>query len=39
MFKTPTTFSIPTQPTIMASPASKTIADNYADMIKFDHVH
>jgi hypothetical protein len=39
MFKTPTTFSIPSKPIIMASPDSKIIADNYADMIKFDHIH
>ncbi|MEM4326477.1 MAG: hypothetical protein QXU40_04180 [Candidatus Pacearchaeota archaeon] len=39
LFKTPTTFDIKAQPVIMASPASKTIADNYADMIKFDHIH
>jgi hypothetical protein len=39
MFQTPTTFDVKTQPTIMASPASSTIANNYADLITFDHIH
>lgn len=39
LFKTPTKLDVKSQPMIMASDASKTIADNYADMIKFDHIH
>lgn len=39
MFKNPTTVKVADNPSVMASPYSKTIADNYANMIKLDHIH
>lgn len=39
MFTNPTNMSIATNPTSHAGPYSKTIAENYADMFKLDHVH
>jgi hypothetical protein len=39
MFTNPTTVSVAANPTVMVSPYSKTIADNYANMIKLDHIH
>ncbi len=39
IFKNPTTFSLATKPTIHVDPASKTLADNYADMFSIDHIH
>ena len=39
MFKSPTTVSVAANPTVMVTPYSKTIAENYSDMIKLDHIH
>ncbi len=39
MFTAPTNVSVVTNPTSHAGPYSKTVADNYADMITLDHVH
>lgn len=39
IFKNPNTFSLASKPTIHVDPASKTIADNYADMFSLDHIH
>ncbi len=39
MFKTPTTMSIATNPTVMVSPLSANVSANYADMFKLDHIH
>ena len=39
IFKNPTTFSLASKPTIHVDPASKTLADNYADMFSLDHIH
>ena len=39
MFTNPTTIDIATNPTSHAGAFSKTIADNYADMFKLDHIH
>lgn len=39
MFTTPTNISVATNPTSHAGPFSKTVADNYADMLLIDHVH
>lgn len=39
MFTAPTNISVATNPTSHAGPYSKTVADNYADMITLDHVH
>jgi hypothetical protein len=39
MFSSPTNISVAVNPTSHAGPYSKTVADNYADMFKVDHVH
>lgn len=39
LFTTPHAIRLNESPIIMASPSSANIADNYADMIKFDHIH
>lgn len=39
LFSTPYPIRMSETPIIMASPSSANIADNYADMIKFDHIH
>ena len=39
MFTSPTNISVAANPTSHAGPYSKTVADNYADMITLDHVH
>lgn len=39
MFTSPTNISVATNPTSHAGAFSKTVADNYADMFKLDHVH
>jgi len=39
VFKTPTTISVAATPTVMASPYSANVANNYADMFSIDHVH
>ncbi len=39
LFTKPTNISVATNPKVHASPFSKTVADNYADMFTLDHVH
>lgn len=39
MFKNPVTISVAANPTVMASPFSKNIADNFKDMFVLDHIH
>lgn len=39
MFTSPTNISVAANPTSHAGPYSKTVANNYADMITLDHVH
>ncbi|MCB9034299.1 MAG: hypothetical protein H6553_10710 [Chitinophagales bacterium] len=39
LFETPNTLSLGANPTIMFSPLSVQVADNYADMFSFDHFH
>lgn len=39
MFTNPTNIDIATKPASHADPYSKTVAENYADMFKLDHVH
>ena len=39
VFKNPETISVAATPTVMASPYSKTVADNYVDAFSLDHVH
>ncbi len=39
MFKNPVTVSVTENHTVMVSPYSKVIADNYADMFKLGHIH
>jgi hypothetical protein len=39
MFTSPTNISVATNPTSHAEAFSKTVANNYADMFKLDHVH
>lgn len=39
MFTNPTNISVAANPTSHAGPFSKTVADNYADMITLNHVH
>ncbi len=39
MFKSPTVVKVADTPTSHAGPFSKTVADNYADMITLDHIH
>lgn len=39
MFKTPTTISVAANPTVMVTPFSANVANNYADMFKIHHVH
>jgi hypothetical protein len=39
IFQNPTLLNIRTNPIVMFMPYSTTIADNYADMIRFDHIH
>lgn len=39
MFTAPTNISVAANPTSHAGPYSKTVANNYADMITLDHVH
>jgi hypothetical protein len=39
MFKTPNTISIATNPTVMVTPFSANVAQNYVDMFKLDHIH
>jgi hypothetical protein len=39
LFKSPTSFSVKDQGMVMFAPFSTTIADNYVDMFKLDHVH
>lgn len=39
MFKKPETVSVAANHTVMVSPYSKVIADNYADMITLGHIH
>lgn len=39
MFTNPVNINIATNPTSHAGPYSKTVANNYADMFKLDHVH
>lgn len=39
MFKNPTKVSIAANPTVMVSPYSATIANNYADMFVLHHIH
>ncbi|MDZ7879816.1 MAG: MbnP family protein [Saprospiraceae bacterium] len=38
-FQNPTALSIKSNPIVMFAPYSTTIADNYQDMIRFDHIH
>lgn len=38
-FQDPTALSIKNYPVVMFAPYSTTIADNYKDMIKLDHIH
>jgi hypothetical protein len=38
-FQNPVNLSIKTYPVVMFAPYSTTIADNYKDMIKLDHIH
>jgi hypothetical protein len=39
VFKNPNVLSIAANPAVHASPFSKNVADNYADMFTIDHVH
>lgn len=39
MFKSPTNVSVATNSIVMVTPYSATVADNYKDMFKLDHVH
>lgn len=39
MFKNPTNVSVATNSVVMVTPYAATIADNYKDMFKLDHVH
>jgi hypothetical protein len=39
MFTGPNNISVATNPTVMASPFSKNLADNYQDMFVLDHIH
>jgi len=39
MFKSPTTVSVAANPTVMVSPFSANIANNYQDMFVLDHIH
>lgn len=38
-FQNPTALSIKNYPVVMFAPYSTTIADNYSDMVKLDHIH
>ena len=39
LFKSPTTISVAANPTVMASPFSANVANNYTDMFVLDHIH
>ena len=39
IFKAPTTVSVAANPTVMVTPYSQSIANNYADMFELHHVH
>ena len=39
MFKTPNTISVAANPTVMVTPFSENVANNYKDMFSLDHIH